>query len=219
MIKLIAFDWNGTIMADTNAVVEATNLTRKEYGYPPISLYQFQKTLVIPIVDYWVANGGKKEDIATQHVIFHKNYESLLERIRTRKNAKTTLAWLARNHIRSIIYSNHTQAEIMAQLKRFKIGSYFEAVLARSGVKDQRHLHKRHKGEKLSAYIKSHRLNPREIISIGDTCEEIEIGQELKTWTVAITGGENSVSRLKQCRPNFLINNLSELKKIIKDIR
>jgi phosphoglycolate phosphatase len=218
MIQLVAFDWNGTLFADTRAVVKATNRSRSFYGYPPISLKQYQKTFTIPILDFWLANGGKKEDLITEHDRFHSVYESLISNTRTRKGTKEILIWLRRNHIPSIIYSNHTLKEIINQLRRLKIDIFFEAVLARRGVEDQIHLHQKNKGTKLSDYIKTRRLRPDQILTIGDTCEEVEIGHNLKIWTVAIIDGETDTARLKQMKPNFLIHNLKELISIIKKL-
>ena len=164
MIKLIAFDWNGTLLDDTRIVAEATNITRRSFGYPPISFKRFRETYIIPVVDFWLATGGKKEDMATEHNIYHPAYEKLLanRNIKLKKGAKELLLWLQKNSIKTIIYSNHTEREIIYQLKRFKIRQYIGKVLARKGIEDQAHLHKRGKEAKLLDYIKSHKFKRTE---------------------------------------------------------
>ena len=72
--------------------------------------------------------------------------------------------------------------------------------------------------EKLKEYIRQNNFKHHEIISIGDTSEEIEIAHSLGLYSVAVSGGENTTVRLKKHRPDFLINNMLELKKIIKKL-
>lgn len=74
------------------------------------------------------------------------------------------------------------------------------------------------KQQKLEDYVKKHKFKPQEIISVGDTEEEIEIGKALGYHTVAITGGFNSTKRLKKQRPDFLIHNMKDLAGIIKKL-
>ncbi len=63
--------------------------------------------------------------------------------------------------------------------------------------------------------IKTKKLTTKEVVIVGDTLEEIEIAKNFGCYAVAITGGHNSTSRLKAMKPDFLLHNLSELKKII----
>jgi phosphoglycolate phosphatase len=55
-----------------------------------------------------------------------------------------------------------------------------------------------------------------EVIIIGDSPEEIEVGKAAGIKTVAITGGYYSTARLKASKPDFLISNLKELIGIVK---
>ena len=67
-------------------------------------------------------------------------------------------------------------------------------------------------------YIKQNKFKPNEVISVGDTEEEIEIGKKYGYHTVAITGGFNSTGRLKKHKPDFLIHNMKDLIGIIKKL-
>ena len=219
MIKLLAFDWNGTLLEDTKVVVDATNMAFRHFGYKTISLARYRETFTIPVVDFWLANGGKKADMSVEHGIFYANYyKKIAGKAKFRPGAKTLLNRLKKLGIQSIIYSNHTVNEIARQLKRFKIGKYFQAVLARPNFKEQGLLHKKNKQEKLAHFLKGLKIKPSEILNVGDTCEEIDIGHNLHIKTCAITGGENNTRRLKTAKPDFLIHNMGELTGIIKKL-
>lgn len=218
MIKLVAFDWNGTILADIHADLRANSLTLKKFNLKPISLGRFRETFEIPVRNYWIKAGIDPDffdkNFNKINQTFHSNYEIQARHCRTRSGVKTILEWLKKQDITSIIYSNHTVLDIDKQLLRLKIKKYFKSTLAR-GHGDRSHLHNRTKAEKLKNYVRQNKLKSSEIISIGDTEEEIEIGKQFGYVTVALTGGWNSSNRLKKHHPDFLIHNMIELKKII----
>lgn len=218
MIKLVAFDWNGTLFADTKASLDADNNSLKLLGIKPVSLFVFQSKFEVPVVDYYVNLGLKRDQLLKKSKqiehIFHKYYEKRVSKIRTRRNTKKLLSFLKKNKIKSIIFSNHTVDGISIQLKRLKIGSYFSKVLANSeldaafkGVRKEKNLRD---------YVKLSGFKPKEILVIGDTTEEIEIGKNLGVITVAITDGYYSTPRLKAAKPDYLIGNLSQIIPIIE---
>ncbi len=221
MIKLVAFDWNGTLIADTKLAVAGDNYAVKPYLRRKITLKLLQAHFQIPIIHYLMALGMDRQAYLNHSIEingrFNKHYEARVSNCRTRAGVRVCLQYLAENNIKTVIYSNHVTNYIIKQLKRLKIEKYFDVVLAREDD-DHSHLHSRGKAEKLKNFIKRHKLKPNEIISVGDSEEEIEIGKDGGYHTVAITGGYNSTSRLRKTHPDFLISNMLELKKIIKKL-
>lgn len=221
MIKLIAFDWNGTLLSDANIVVKVEKVILKNFGMQPISLKRFQETFKVPIIKYWTAIGFSSQNFLKNSTkidkLFQDNYEPLADKARTRSGSREVLLWLKQNNIESSVYSNHTTPNIHRQLKRLKLDSLITEVLARH-LGDITHMHKNSKEEKLFNYVKKHKFKPREVVSVGDTEEEIDVGKKFGYHTVAITGGYNSQSRLKKSKPDFLIHNMLELKKIVQKL-
>ncbi|MFA6106689.1 MAG: HAD family hydrolase [Patescibacteria group bacterium] len=221
MIKLVAFDWNGTLFADTQAILKAMNIIAKAYGLRKMSLLQYQKTFEIPISKFWTANGFTKKLFEKEgenvQKIFIESYEPLADKCRTRGGAKQVLGDLKKRKIKAVIYSNHTRPDIHRQASRLKIDGHLSRILAREHG-DHSHLHGRSKEEKLVQYIKEHKIKPKEVMTVGDTPEEIEIGKNHGFITVAITGGYSTVGRIKKHNPDYLIHNLKELAGIIKKL-
>lgn len=218
MIKLIAFDWNGTLLSDTNTCLKAENKAFSLVSFPQISLLKFKKHFDIPITKFWQALGLNENFFRKNFFIinkeFHKTYEQLANHTRTRSNVKNILQYLEKEKIASVIYSNHNYPNIKRQLIRLKIDKYIKQILARQ-PNDHSQIFKRYKAEMLHEYLLSKKIKPRQVISVGDTEEEIQIGKEYGYHTVAITGGYNTEARLKKLKPDFLIHNMLELKKII----
>jgi phosphoglycolate phosphatase len=217
MIKLVAFDWNGTLLSDTMACVNAVNRSYSLLQIKPVSLSSYRKHFIVPIRDFWLALGASKEAIDKHgpevNRLFHANYEKLVTRCRTRRGTREILPWLKQKGIPAVIFSNHTIAGVEAQLARLGIRHFFADVVAN----DATHVavSERNKLLKLRHYLESKGIKGSEVVIVGDSCEEIEIGKTLGSITVAITNGNYSESRLKRAKPDFLISSLSELKWII----
>jgi phosphoglycolate phosphatase len=219
MIKLVVFDWNGTLLADTQAVVEGANKEFAVVNIPPITIKQFRENYKVPLTDYYqelgVTSEMHKANSAEMAKAFHGYYEPRVARARTRTGTKETLTKLKKDKIGCVILSNHTMEGIYLQLERLKLTDYFEAVLANEVIGAA---HFKGKKDRLVEYLKANKIKNKQTVIVGDTVEEVNIGRELGLYTVAITGGHCSTSRLKAVEPDFLINNIKELSAIIKKL-
>lgn len=220
MIKLVVFDWNGTILADTYAIYESDNQIFKLFKLKPVSFKTFQKYFDVPVKRFYLALGVKEEELDKKALqiasTFHSHYEVRAANVRTRANARELLNWLSKESIDSVIFSNHILEPIKKQLKRLKI-NHFSEILA--NTKLQAAFKGRSKKEKLKNYMRKHKILPSETLIIGDTIEEIEIARELGTFSVSITHGNCSIVRLKAAKPDYLIYNLRSIIGIIKELK
>ena len=221
MIRLVVFDWNGTLLSDTIACMDADNHVIKFFGGNPVDLKNYRATVTIPSIDFYSQHGCKRSSLIKQSKklgkIFHSFYEERAKKCRARKGAKKLLEWLHKNSICSIILSNHTAKGIVFQLKRLKLDKYIKYILANDKLDTS--MMKRNKTEKLEKYINENKIKKNQILIIGDSPEESEISQALHIKSVLITDGYYSTPRLKNSKPDFIINNLSELKNIINKIK
>lgn len=220
MIKLVAFDWNGTILADTVACLKADDAALIALGHKPVSLKKFQETFEIPVLKFYERVGididQPLENFERTEKIFHQVYDKYSARTRTRAGARSLLKWLKSRKIESVIFSNHIENHIFKHLKRLKIEKYFDKVIANSRMGDA--LIKKEKGEKLKIYLANRGIDPKEILIVGDTIEEIEIARELGGISVALTDGYNSTARLKAAKPDYLLNDLRQIEGIISNL-
>ncbi len=74
----------------------------------------------------------------------------------------------------------------------------------------------RNKKGKIEQFLKTNKFQRSEIVIIGDSPEEVEIGRDLDLKTISITNGYYATSRLTKSNPDFLISNLKEVISIIK---
>ena len=219
MIKLIAFDWNGTLLADLRPTVTAENRCFQKLKFNRrLSIKQYQEFYEIPIRNYWLKLGFDASyfDKHTKqvHQAFMDFYEPLEKTCRTRGGAKDVLKWLKKRRISAIIFSNHMKNHIVRQTRRLGLWPYLDEILGRPDH-DHSHMHVQNKALQLKTYLRNKGIKPREVMVVGDTDEEIIIGHKYGYHATALTGGHQSQKRLKVARPEFLIHNLKNLKPII----
>lgn len=220
MIKLVAFDFNGTLIADTWPILEGVNEVLSTFGKKPLTHKEFLEHFDVPVSIAYKKHGLDPDSIENGHQkisqIFHPFYENKAAKIRTRANARKVLKYLKKEEIKSIVFSNHTQYGVSRQLKRLGLEPYLAAVLSNP----ERHtaLVKRSKEEKLKSYLVAKKLRPSEILIVGDTIEEVQIARNLGATVCSITHGNCSTARLKAAKPDYLINNLKEIIGIIKTL-
>lgn len=220
MIKLVVFDWNGTLFADTRIVLRAGNMTElKLLGVEPISLEKYQETYEMPLYRFYENLGISREvfnEKASQmSQLFHPVYEPLAARARTRTGTRQTLQHLKEQGVSMVILSNHAMEGIHLQLVRLKLEHFFDAVLANDDVETMHHTSKQHR---IEHYLDAHQIEPSETLIIGDTTEEVRIGKSLGLRTVSITGGNNSKRRLVAAQPDTIIHKISDLIKVTEAI-
>jgi len=221
MIKLVVFDWNGTILSDTNAVREADNELIKKFGGKQVNFNTYKQTLSgsKSSLDFYVCHGCDKnrllENLKEAGKVQDQYYEKKALHCRTRKGTKQLLFWLHQNSIESIILSNHNLQSIHYHLKRLKMESFFSHVFAHN--LPEGFLKPKDKMKKLKHYLYQHKIKPRESVIIGDSVEEIKIAKNLGMINIAIINGCHSIKRLKREKPNYLISNLTECIQILKD--
>ena len=218
MIKLVAFDWNGTIFADTYAIYKSDNEVAKLLKIEPVSFKAFQKYFDVPVKNFYLALGVSEEELDKRSAqiakSFHTYYETRSSKLRSRAGARELLEWLSKNHINCVIFSNHIVESIKKQLKRLRLEKYFLEVIANSHIESA--LKGRSKQGKLKSYLNNKNFLAEEVLIIGDTTEEVEIGKELGITTVALTSGNCSITRLKAAKPDYLIHNLKDTIGIVR---
>jgi phosphoglycolate phosphatase len=218
VVKLVIFDWNGTLIADTVAIVKTSNLIFQKLKNKTVDIKFLRENFRLPLSDFYMALGDDEKvaaELAHEHaLIFYSNYEGFITKIRTRSGAKEALSYLKQKGVRAAIFSNHISEKIHPHLKRLKIDTLIDAVVANdSGLANTR---EKNKEEKIRKFLKEEKVRPDEAIIVGDSLEEIEIGKNLGMKSVAVEDGNYSTKRLREAKPDYLVSNLKEIIKIIE---
>ncbi|MBI4176299.1 MAG: HAD family hydrolase [Candidatus Aenigmarchaeota archaeon] len=220
MMELVAWDFNGTILADSQACTDAGNYIIKSFGGTPVPRKRYAATFDFPTTDFYRAQGCDMEALLAPESayvqMFHGVYEARAAKCRTRRGAREVLGWLRDKDIDSVILSNHMQGAIRTQLQRLGIEGYFAEVLANTDL-EATHTGK-NKIDRMADYLSRTHHDPAGAAIVGDSPEDIGIGKALGMRTIAVADGYFSTPRLRASGPDYLVENLGELVGILECI-
>ena len=217
--KFIVWDWNGTLLDDTDAVLVALNAVLTKSDHAPMSMETFRAISTTQRHKFYCDAGVSKEKVAlvleTERAIFHDTYEPLANDVLLHQGAKDVLQQLRTNNVSNLIVSNHISDKIIKLLHKHDVHPYFDEIIAyacrNTQFKDVT------KGDKLRQHMEANKLSGANALIIGDTTEEIQIARDSGMISVAITGGVHSETRLRDMKPDYVIHALTELGPILQE--
>lgn len=190
MIKQIVLDFDGTL-ADTFDVMN--NIAKKEYGEYDIDLEL-------------IKNEGAKALLKKVNIPSWKIPEIILNvtsKLRNNKDIKlfpdiVNLLNTLKNDYKIGIVSSNSEEIIIDTLKEYNIDTLFEFVYSDSSLFGK-HL-------VLKKMCSKYKINPLEVIYVGDEDRDIIAARKAKIKTIAVTWGFNSKERLSRENPDYLVD-------------
>ncbi|MBU2589344.1 MAG: HAD hydrolase-like protein [Nanoarchaeota archaeon] len=202
MIKNIIFDWAGCLIDDLTQNYEAAMYIFEKLNLKKLSLEEFKKTFKLPYMEFYKAyTEASKKEIDTLFI------EGLKQASNPKlfPSTKETLGFLKKEEIKMTLLSSHPQEKLLEELKKFDVENYFLDVTG--SVHDKTQVIKEH--------MERNGFSVEETAYVGDMVHDILAGKEAKVTTIAISWGFQSKDKLNAENPDYLINNIKEIKNLI----
>jgi len=126
------------------------------------------------------------------------------------KKVNETLSYLKEKNIKIAVLSCMIKKEIQTNLSLLNFKD-FEIIFSLEDYK-----YKRPAPNGLNMIIKKLNIKPEETMYIGDTINDIRMAKNANIISIAVKTGTQNNNLLKKENPDYLLNNFSELKQIIK---
>jgi len=204
-VKVVIFDWSGTLSDDTLPCYNAAMRLYDKFGMPKVNFDEWKKTTDVNAVTFFEKQ-GIKEDPDKLFKIFSEYYFESLDKFKLFDDTRDILSFLKSSGKSISIVSAHPEVHLQNEVKEFGVSGFMSSIFG--GVKD--------KAEKLSELIKQLNVKPSEVAYIGDTIHDIRDAKRAGVFSIAISRGYHTEGQLKKEKPDFIINSLDELKNIIK---
>ncbi|WP_013324471.1 HAD-IA family hydrolase [Gloeothece verrucosa] len=198
VVKVIIFDFDGTIADTYNAFVEIVNDLSKEFGYKPLTPEDLARLKKL-----------SSREIVQQSEISLIQIPFLLKRVKTElskiisdlsifSGLKSCLIQLhKKGYILGIVTSND-QANVQCFLENNQLDSLFDFVY--SGT----NLFGKHKV--INQIIKKYNFSRDEIVYVGDETRDIQSAKASHIKVIAVGWGFNDPEALAKYEPDALIN-------------
>ncbi|MDI6774399.1 MAG: HAD hydrolase-like protein [Verrucomicrobiota bacterium] len=201
-IRHIIWDWNGTLLDDTAACVEALNRVLGRRGVPSVTREQYQEVFGFPVRDYYRAIGltftpGEWDALTRE---FHDHYAETSQNAPLREGIRETLEALRRQGAPMSVLSASETVILDRMLRARGIRDFFEHVC---GLSDLNAHSKLEIGQKLMARLD---LQPAEALLVGDTTHDWDVARALGCQCALLAGGHQAERRLRACGGEVIAN-------------
>ena len=208
----IIWDWNGTLLDDTQAGVNAINAMLAARGLPQIDVPRYRDVFGFPVSGFY-RKIGFSLDRENWDAVAHEFHALFLAdtSIRLHSHATRVLDCFRDAGLGQSILSASEQTILDAMLTQFGITHYFDGVF---GVDN---LYGCSKLELGRALLKRLDLDPSAVLLIGDSLHDHEVAQDLGAHCLLIAEGHQSPARLAQSGVPVL-NSLADVPAWLKEL-
>ena len=187
--KYIIWDWNGTLLNDVNASLDAVNDMLEERRMPPIDMARYKEIIGVPIRKFYERCFDlEKEDYNEILRQFNEGYLRHLTEYGLTEGVNDMLEYFKERKCRQIIVSSSNNSILKTNVAKYGIEDYFDAVLGSEGYLAES------KVERAVDYIK--RNGEGKSLVIGDLEHDAEMADAIGADCILITTGHDKKERL-----------------------
>lgn len=208
MIKVVIFDFDGTLADTFDLIFAITNRLSVEFGYKQArkeEIPEIEKLSPLQVINQSGISIFKVPFLLRRiRAEFQKeiNNVSLFSGIK-----EMLLALKQQGYKLGIITSNgHKNVEFVLQKYDLLIFDFLISGTTLFG-----------KDKVIKKYLKAENIQPEEIVYIGDEARDINASKKAKVKVIAVTWGFNSREVLSEYQPNALVDRPQELIEVINN--
>jgi phosphoglycolate phosphatase-like HAD superfamily hydrolase len=199
---MLLFDFDGTI-ADTRTIaLEILNQMSREFGFrelPEADLEKARKLSTREFIRHLGISTWRVPSIARRGLqLLHER----IDQVHPIPGIPEVLGTLHGRGERLAILTSNSQANVQAFLTRHDL-PHFEFISCSSKLFG--------KGREIRSILRRTRLDPHEILYIGDETRDIDAARETGLRVAAVTWGYNSAEALGALDPDHIVSSPSEL--------
>jgi len=191
--KTIFWDFNGTMLDDTQVCIDAMNLMLKERNLPLLNEKRYRDVFTFPVKDYYAKIGFDfdKEPFEKPAIEFIENYDEMIRTAGIFDDTEMAMKEFRRRGYVQMILSAMQNDFLNELVNQHGIAHYFDRI---SGIENHYANGKVENARKLIAGLDGH---TGEIILIGDTIHDHEVGEDLGIRVILVSWGHQSADRIR----------------------
>jgi phosphoglycolate phosphatase len=206
VIRNIIFDWSGTLVDDLPAVLKASNFVLTQAGKPKMSREQFRAEFSLPFTKFY--------DRHTPHIAlpqledwFHHSFRQAQASVTELPHARDFLEFCRARKLRTFLLSTIHAEHFKAHCRVTGFDAFLDKPY--TDVWDKR--------KKIHQILKENDLKPTETLFIGDMEHDIETAKHGGVHSCAVLTGYNTLERLREAKPDLIVEHLSELRGVLEE--
>lgn len=203
MNKSFIFDWSGTLSDNFHCFCQVCNLMFQELDSKPISEKEIRLNFTLPYMKFWnkyFPDLTKEKQCKLYEQFIHQVDEPELY-----KSVNETINFLHNSGWKIFILSSDPISKLIPETKKSGLSQLFQKAVG--------DVHE--KGEVIKSLVNDFDLDRNQTFYVGDTSGDVEAGKFAKVKTIGISWGFQHKDVLSKSKPDFLIDDIIEIKEII----
>ncbi|MGV9878444.1 HAD family hydrolase [Streptomyces sp. NPDC003006] len=193
----IVWDWNGTLLHDIHAVIEATNASFAEIGLEPITLERYRELYCVPIPQFYERLMGRlpsESEWRVMDAVFHRHYWARAEGCGLTEGAAQLLAERRADGRTQSLLSLAPHERLVPIVRRHGIQEHFVRI---DGRTDDSHAGKAERMVRHLAALEGVVAAAERVVVIGDAVDDAVAAAHVGARAVLYTGGSHSRGSLE----------------------
>ena len=194
-LKLLIWDWNGTILDDADLCLTIENELLSERGMPTVTKTWYLDHFSFPIRRYYEMMGYRfdTESYETVSEIFMQRYRDRYPHCSLRKGITDVLQTAKTRGVTQTLLSVTWQDDLIEQARTLCAEQYFSEILGQTDILGTS------KVDRAKAYIARMGIDPKNALFVGDTDHDAETAKAVGCACVLLAGGHQSEYVLRRC--------------------
>lgn len=219
-LQAVLLDFDGTLVDSLKALNRAFNEGVSSLGLPPVSIGKLASMLsagldVRQMLSQTYSSTFLGQKNLTDNCInaIRNSYKIQEKHIQLIPGTVETIRWLSENGMRIALVTGMmiSREEMKKKLQSYGLDAFIEIIVTGQDVP-----RKKPAPDLIIHALKRLRLPAANSLVVGDSIVDVKAGKATGTWTAAVLTGGEEKSRLETERPDFLIESVKDLAKIIK---
>ncbi len=215
MLKLLVFDWDGTLADSVGKILACKQWLASQYGLAPPSETTVRAVLGL---DFGKAMSlcfpeASQDLLATLKQDFHSLMQQETYQASLFNHAKTVLEELRAQNFKLAIATSKSRKELDQALRMHQLIDTFDVTCCAEEYAAKPH------PAMLEHLIKVFKLAPHECLMVGDTTFDIQFALNAQVKTVCVSFGAHSRSLLQTMEPLAIIDDWLEFPSIVEQIK
>jgi phosphoglycolate phosphatase len=208
-IRGVLFDWDGTLIdsyhADSSAYLGLFEQLEVPWGLAELNAHYSPDWYAV-----YRAAGIAKHRWDEADGIWRANYAKHKPKLIS--GARRVLGQLARRYKLGLVTSGDRD-RVSRQLREYQFANHFRTRICGGDLKEK----KPHPAPLLAA-LKKMRLQAGESVYVGDTPQDMEMSRAAGVLAIGVLGPFPTEKQLRAAKPEFVLESLEELPKLLKKI-
>jgi HAD superfamily hydrolase (TIGR01509 family) len=209
-MKVVIFDFDGTIADTFETVLQITNDLATELGYPCPTPEDVQRLRNLDSREIIRQSGIPLFRLPFLMKRLKAELRNEIHKLKPIPAMKDVLIQLKQRGTPMGIVTSNSQENVQTFLRNHDLVDLFEFTHSGTTLFG--------KGRVIRQLLKQHNLKPGNVVYVGDETRDIEAAKNIQIRVIAVAWGFNSAEALARQNPDFMIHQPGELTRVVRQL-